>query len=282
MPIDKNRLRGHFDRAADSYDEAAVLQHEVARRLHERLALCRIAPQRILDIGAGTGRGTAALLKSYRGAQVIALDLSLAMLAKTRCRGSWLRRPSLLCADAERLPVADGSIDLLHSNLTLQWCNDLDRVFGGFRRAMGTGGLLMFTTFGPDTLKELRACWGRVDGRPHVNTFVDMHDIGDALVRAGFADPVMDMEVLTLTYREPRELMRDLKRIGATNAMRAGPSGLMSPTRLLAVERAYEDFRREDGLLPATYEVVYGHAWVPNAPPPSRIDPNSTIPINPR
>ena len=190
-----------------------------------------------------------------------------------------MRKPGLVCADAERLPVADARIDLIHSNLTLQWCNDLDRVFGEFRRVMRGGGLLMFTTFGPDTLKELRDCWERVDGRAHVNTFVDMHDVGDALVRAGFADPVMDMEVLTLTYRTPLDLMRDLKQIGATNALYAAPRGLTGPARLRAVERAYEVFRRSDGSFPATYEVVYGHAWVPSAPPPSRLDSAKTIPI---
>lgn len=277
VQIDKVRLRAAFDRAAARYDEAAVLQHEVGERMLERLEMVRLDPRRILDVGAGTGQATLAFLKRYRKAQVVALDLAPGMLRHLRGRSGWWRRPALVCADAERLPVVDESVDLLYSNLTLQWCNDLPTTLAGFRRAMRRGGLLMFSTFGPDTLKELRASWEAVDGYSHVNRFVDMHDIGDALVHAGFADPVMDMEMLTLTYGHARDLMRDLKRIGAANVTQGRSRGLTSTNRLRAVEQAYERFRRpDDGRLPATYEVVYGHAWVPDAPPPS-VDPPGAL-----
>lgn len=280
--IDKTRLRQRFDRAAASYDEAAVLQHEVAGRMLERLRLVRIDPRVILDVGCGTGRGTAALVDRYRKARVIALDLAPGMLRQTRRRLRWRRRAALVCADAERLPLAEGRVDLLYSNLTLQWCNDLDATFAGFRRVMRTGGVLMFSTFGPDTLKELRACWERIDGHTHVNRFIDMHDIGDALLRAGFADPVVDMEMITITYRDSRTLMHDLQRIGAANATVGRARGLTGRARLQAVELAYERFRNAEGLLPATYEIVYGHAWVPEAPPPSPPPPGGrSIPIHP-
>lgn len=280
--LEKRRLRAAFERAAAGYDETAVLQQEVGRRMRERLDLVKLAPRLVLDVGAGTGEGALALLKRYRRAAVVALDLACAMLRQVRRRAGWLRRPHLVGGDAECLPIADRCVDLLYSNLTLQWCNDLDQAFAEFRRVMRPGALLMFSTFGPDTLKELRAAWAQADQQTHVNTFIDMHDIGDALVRAGFADPVMDVEFITLTYPEVRALMRDLKHIGAANATLGRPRTLLGRERLRRVEEAYEGFRRPDGSLPATYEVVYGHAWVPDRPAPSRrAGASEVIPILP-
>ena len=187
------------------------------------------------------------------------------MLRHTRRRGRWLRRPHAVCADAARVPLASRSVDLVFSNLMLQWCNDPDTVFGEFRRVAAPGGLLTFTTFGPDTLKELRSAWSAADGYSHVNRFIDMHDLGDALVRAGFAEPVMDVEQFTLTYDDLRGLMNDLKAMGAHNVTHGRSRGLTGRRRLAAAVAAYEAFR-VDGRLPATWEVVYGHAWVPDAP----------------
>jgi len=152
------------------------------------------------------------------------------------------------------------------SNLMLQWCQDPDAVFGECRRVLKPGGLLTFTTFGPDTLVELRRAWAAADSRTHVNRFIDMHDLGDALVRSGLAEPVMDVERFTLTYAEVRDLMRDLKDIGAHNANAGRPRGLTGKGTLARMTAAYEAFRK-DGRLPATYEVVYGQAWCPVAPP---------------
>ncbi len=258
---DKASARRSFERAADRYDEAAVLQREVATRLLERLDLVRLSPQRILDLGSGTGYCIDGLLARYRKAEVVALDIALPMLRHARRRGRWLRRPRCVCADAERLPFADDSFDLVFSNLMMQWCVDLDATFAELRRVIRPGGLLLFSSFGPDTLKELRAAWGEVDGYAHVNTFLDMHDVGDALLRARFADPVMDVERLTLTYRDVRKLMRELKQIGAHNVTAGRPRGLTGRHRLQRLVEAYERFRH-DGLLPATYEIVNGHAWV--------------------
>jgi malonyl-CoA O-methyltransferase len=243
-----------------------MLQREIADRLLERLDYVRLQPRRVLDLGSGTGYAVDALQRRYRKARVVAVDFAHAMLIQARRRGTWLRRPLCLCADAERLPLADGAVDLILSNATFQWCNDLGAAFSECLRVLSPGGLLMFTTFGPDTLKELRAAWSSVDGYSHVSPFPDMHDVGDALVHARFADPVMDAERLTVTYTRLHDLMSDLKGIGAHNATDRRPRGLTGPRRLAAVQAAYEA-HRQDGRLPASFEVVYGHAWAPEQKP---------------
>jgi len=261
--IDKSQARASFEKAADSYDGAAVLQRQTAEEMLERLELVKLQPEVILDIGCGTGEATAALSKRYKKAKVIALDFAHAMLKHTRRRGSsWLKKQACVCADAEQLPLADASVDLIFSNATIQWCNDLERTFAGFLRVLKPGGLIMFSSFGPDTLTELRQAWAAVDGTSHVSPFLDMHDVGDALLRVGFADPVMDVERMTLTYPDVKGLMRDLKQIGAHNVTADRHRGLTGKGRMLAMTQAYEQFRR-DGQLPASYEVVHGHAWVP-------------------
>jgi malonyl-CoA O-methyltransferase len=255
--VDKRQARLAFERAAATYDAAAALQREVGQRMMERLDLIRLQPARILDLGAGTGEFSHALLRRYRKADVVAIDVAFSMLRRTRRRGGWLRRP-----DAESLPFAAGSFQFIFSNLMLQWCQDLEPVFAELRRVLAPGGLLMFTTFGPDTLRELRASWEAADGYSHVNRFIDMHDVGDALVRTRWAEPVMDAERITVTYREARTLMKDLKHLGAHNITAGRPRGLTGRRRLQRMLQAYEAYRR-DGVLPASYEVVYGHAWAP-------------------
>lgn len=267
--VDKRQVRRSFEHAAATYDAAAVLQHEVCARVLERLDYIRLEPAIILDAGSGTGNALAGLVQRYPRARIIALDVALAMLARGRSRvPRWKSLlagrspPAAVCGDIERLPLADGSIGMVWSNLALQWVHDLQHTFGEMQRVLMPGGLLMFSTFGPDTLRELRAAYAGTDRHTHVNRFIDMHDIGDMLVKAGFADPVMDMETFTLTYAEVRELMRDLKAIGAHNVTQGRPAGLSGKTLLRSVAQNYEALRRE-GRLPATFEVVYGHAWKP-------------------
>lgn len=262
---DKQAIRAAFEASASCYDEVAFLQREVASRLLERLDLLKMTPKRILDLGSGTGHCTEALAERYPAARIVALDLAESMLRHTRQRFSrWQRfrkKHAFVCGDAENLPFADNSFDLLLSNLTVQWCGDLEQTFSEFRRVLKPGGALFYTTLGPDTLKELRASWAEVDERVHVNTFLDLHDVGDAMLRARLAEPVMDMEHITLTYRDSMSLMRDLKELGAHNVNPGRSEGLTGPRKLKAVMQAYERFRQTDGLLPATYEVIYGHAW---------------------
>ena len=264
--IDGARVRRSFGRSARNYDAAAVLQQRVRGELLERLDVVRLEPTAVLDLGAGTGHASQALKRRYRSSQVVALDLAEGMLREAARQQSLLRRFRRVCGNAAALPLRDGSVDLVVSNLMLQWCNDPDAVFRECRRVLRPGGLLTFTTFGPDTLVELRRAWAAADGYAHVNRFIDMHDLGDALVRSGLAEPVLDVERYTLTYGEVRDLMRDLKSIGAHNANSGRPRGLTGKGALARMTEAYESARR-DGRLPATYEVVYGQAWCPAEAP---------------
>jgi malonyl-CoA O-methyltransferase len=267
--VDKNHARRSFARAARGYDQSAVLQNEVSQRMLDRLDYIKVAPQRILDAGSGTGGAISGLLHRYKSARVIALDVALPMLQLGRKRQPWWRqlasgatRSTPVCGDMERLPLASSSVDLVWSNLALQWLNDAPACFAELRRVLAPGGLVLFSTFGPDTLKELRNAYASVDGYTHVNRFTDMHDIGDMLVAAGFADPVMDMEQFTLTYPDVRALMLDLKAIGAHNVTLGRPPGLTGRSRFEKLTQNYETFRHQ-GTLPATFEVIYGHAWKP-------------------
>lgn len=261
--LDPSWVRRSFDRAAAGFDGAAVLHAEVRGHLLERLELTDLAPRVIIDAGAGTGHASRALARRYPKSRVVAVDISLGMLRAAARRRFWRKPFARLCASAEQLPLADGSVDLILSNLMLQWC-DPERVFGEFRRVLAPRGFLSFTSLGPDTLRELRAAWRQVDSQLRVQGFLDMHDVGDALVRAGFAAPVLDVERYTLTYPDVRRLAADLKAAGSRNALSGRLKALTGPRRFAALEAAYEAYRRE-GRLPATYEVVYGQAWAPLA-----------------
>ncbi|MDD4963593.1 MAG: malonyl-ACP O-methyltransferase BioC [Gallionella sp.] len=262
--IDKQQVRRSFSRAAKSYDAAAVLQREVCQRMLERLDYIRLQPTRVLDVGSGTGWGTRQLTAKYADAQVISLDIALGMLQLSRGQTSWWRKllspPPAVCADVEALPFAANSFEMVWSNLALQWCNDLPATIVDLHRILKPDGLLMFSTFGPDTLKELRRAFHGVDEHTHLNRFADMHDVGDMLSHGGFAEPVMDMEYLTLTYDDVRGVLYDLKAIGAHNATAGRGQGLMGKQAWARLVENYEQQRR-DGKLPATYEVIYGHAW---------------------
>jgi malonyl-CoA O-methyltransferase len=278
--LDRRLVRRAFERAAVTCDAAAVVQREVGARMAERLALVRLAPASILDAGCGTGEALGELSTRYPGAQLTGIDFALAMARAARerttaaavDRRSLLARmigarvtppsPHVVCGALEALPLKPGSIDLVWSNLALQWIDAPQQAFAEFHRVLRVGGLLTFTTLGPDTLRELRAAFAGIDGATHINRFFDMHDIGDMLVDSGFADPVMDMEMLTLTYADARAPMRELKALGAHNATAGRPRGLMGRSRWARMQGALERHRR-DGLLPVTIEVVYGHAWKP-------------------
>lgn len=269
--LDRALLRRRQARAAATADGADVLAREIARRMDERLDYIRLAPRRILDLGCGTGADLPRLAERYPDAVVLGADFAPPMLARAGSRsfgsgGGLLRRllggprrGTLFAADAERLPLARGSLSLVWSNLLLPALHDPLPALQEIHRTLEVGGLLMFSTLGPDTLKELRAAMPTAPGE-RVHRFIDMHDIGDALVKAGFADPVMDMEMLTLTYAELDDLFADLRAGGATNASTARPRALCGRQGWAAARAAYDALRR-DGRLPASFEIIQGHAW---------------------
>ncbi len=259
--LDKHFIKKMHNRAAKSYDHAAILQQEVLNRLLERLAYIRHRPETVIDIGCGTGWGIAGLQKRYPRARVHGLDIAELMLLQARQRFGRLRRKRLVAADLEQLPFAAHSFDLVFSSLSLPWCNDLRGTLGEFARVSKPGALLLFASLGPGTLNELAASWQALDALPRVHRFVDMHDVGDAMLAAGFAQPVVDTEVIRLEYAELRGLLSDLKHTGASNADVGRARGLTTAAKLARLEAAYREQGCADGKYVASYEVVYGHAW---------------------
>ncbi|MGR8947593.1 MAG: malonyl-ACP O-methyltransferase BioC [Gammaproteobacteria bacterium] len=263
-------VRKAFDKAAHTYDDYAILQRMVADELLDTLDLFTIQPRRIIDLGSGTGYCAKPLAKLYPKAKLTLCDLSENMLKVARQKSRrWLDPYSYLCANLSALPFADHSLDLIFSSLSFQWCSDLDRLFQECRRTLKADGLLIFSSLGPDTLKELRSAFA-VDGdAPHVHDFVDMHDVGDALIRAGFAAPVLQTDRVTMTYGSMRDVMRDLRGIGAANKAESRRRGLSPREVFRRAEEKYEAYRQQ-GLLPATYEIVYAHAFSPNKADPAQ------------
>jgi malonyl-CoA O-methyltransferase len=257
--LDRRAILSHFERASSTYDESAVLQQRVRQQMIDRLDWIAFEPETVVDLGCGTGHAALALGGRWPKARVIAVDFAPGMLREL-ARHDRDSRCERLCADARSLPLPDASIDLVFCNLMLPWCEDLDAVFTEIARVLRPRGLLSFTTFGPDTLVELRAAWQQADDGTHVHPFTDMHDIGDGLIRAGLAEPVLDVSRFTLTYPDVIALLRDLKATGSQNATTGRSRGLTGRGRLHAMEKAYEGFRTE-GVLPASYEVVFGQAW---------------------
>lgn len=276
IPWHTATVRTRFDRASATYADVAVVQREVGNRLLERFDVMRVAPRTILDIGCGPGTHTAALAARFADASVIAVDQSPAMVARAAPpeRGLLARIPGLanlrkrpsvrgLVADMAALPLPREHADVLWSNFALQWANDLPALFAEWNRVLKVGGVMMFTAPGPDTLQQLRNALTRAGEPPdeRVQRFTDLHDLGDMLVHAGFADPVMDMEVITLEYSNAAALWRDLKAQGASNSMQNRPRGLLTPRRLRSIEAELEAGRIDGGPIRIGVEVIYGHAW---------------------
>ena len=261
--LDKAAVRNFFDNAAKSYDDAAILHEEVLNRLIERLQYMRHRPATILDLGCGTGNGIRGLQKIYPRARVTALDLSPAMLERARGRFRFWSKRRLVAGDMEQLPFADASFDLVFSSLALAWSNDLGASLKELARVSADDALLLFASFGPGTLAELEASWRAQDSLPHVHGFVDMHDVGDAMMAAGFVQPVVDAEIIRLEYAEFRGLLDDLRKVGSSNAHVGRRRGLTSPARLRQLEESYREQGFEGDRFVASYEVVYGHAWAP-------------------
>jgi malonyl-CoA O-methyltransferase len=281
---DSRRLRKIFDRRAAAFDDVAFLPREIAQRMRERLDYIKINPSQVLDAGCGAGDDLPSLRERFPEAPVFGTDLSRAMLARALTHDatdtSWrrflpaslgkalgARGPRFAQADFSALPFASGAFEFIWSNLALHWHSRPDLVFPEWQRVLKVNGLLMFSTLGPDTLKELRGAYAEIEAAHGVNTnkhvidFVDMHDLGDMLVESGFEIPVMDQETLTITYKSPESLLADVRRWGAYPSRREALAGATTRRMHQALLAALEARRRDDGTIPLTFEVIYGHAW---------------------
>ncbi|CDG85137.1 methyltransferase domain protein [Janthinobacterium agaricidamnosum NBRC 102515 = DSM 9628] len=274
-PIDVVQVRELFSRPV-RIAPSDFLRREVSSRMHDRLELVKIVPRRVLDAGCGPGPDLALLQKDYPAAQVIGLDASEEMVRAARAPVSKMASLNqflskllpaksgvdLLCGDLGDLPFGPNSVDLIWSNLALHWHAQPDRVFAEWRRVLRLDGLLMFSCFGPDTFKEIRAAFAEADLAPHALPFVDMHDFGDMLVETGFSTPVLDMEIITVTYDTTSALLADVRAWGG-NPLSTRRRGLMGKAAWDRMLQALEALRRTDGKLGLTFEIIYGHAFRP-------------------
>ncbi len=256
-------IKQAFDNGSANYDEAAVVHKEVGERMIERLQYVNLEPDCVLDLGCNTGRFTRALKKKFKSAQVIAFDLAPKMLELTKQRTPWLqkRKTHFVNGDAMSLPFADDSMDLIFSALVFHWVADLSEVLKECARVLKPGGVLVFATFGPDTLRECRTSFAKVDDYRHVLDFTDMHDVGDALVASGFAEPVLDVEYFKLMYPSVRALLGEIKAMGANNHHGPRRVGLTGKHTFAQFIQHYQQDYQEGNHIPATYEVVYGQAF---------------------
>ena len=260
--LDKRSIKKFFNRAAKSYDNAAILHEELRNRLLQRLHYMRHRPETILDVGCATGKSIQGLQKTYPRARICATDLAHEMLRQFNPGFQLFNKKQLVVADMERLPFAAQSFDLVFSSLAMHWSNDPRVTLEEFERVAKPGALLLFSSFGPGTLVELADSWQEIDAYPHVHQFTDMHDVGDAMLAAGFAQPVVDAETIRMEYRDFRSLLNDLRKTGVCNADIGRRRGLLTPGKLGQLEESYRERACEDGKFIASYEVVYGHAWL--------------------
>lgn len=270
--------------------DSAFLRREIAQRMGERLDLIKLTPDSVLDAGCGTGDDLLMLHQRYPQARLYGTDLSRSMLDASNARLHaaqpffkrlfsqmiFRRKPvaQLQCGNFANLEWIDSSIGLLWSNLALHWHPHPEQALAEWRRVLQTEGLLMFTCFGPDTLKELRQAFAAADNYPHTPAFTDMHDLGDMLLQAGFATPVMDMEQLTITYDTPDKLLTDVRALGG-NPLTERRRGLLGRQAHQRFIQALESQRQADGKIPLTFEILYGHAFKPAT---ARLDTNE-VPI---
>lgn len=280
--FNKNHIINSFNRAAKTYDKAAILQREIAERLLDHLEPMRLQPKVILDLGSAIGYTAKLLKKRYPKATIVSIDIAENMLREAKRKGGWFHKPLCVCGDIERLPFQKSSIDLIFSNLALSWCLDLPSTFQQIRRSLRPDGLFLFSTLGPDTLKELRESWMSVDDNVHTHRFVDMHDIGDALIHAKFLDPVMEMDSLIMEYSDPTILLKDLKNTGSYNISAVRTKGLMGKNHWQKFINAYQKYRQENSSFPATFEIIYGHAWAPkmNVDALAKVDESGEVTIS--
>ncbi len=252
----------HFNSVAADYAHVAVLQQQVSQRLLSDLSYLTISPRVCLDLGCNTGLGIRQLAKQYKSMRFpIGIDIAMGMLQQAKARTRWWNKCRYVAGDAAQLPLASASVDLVYAALVLHWCSDTMSVLREVSRVLRPGGVFVFAAYGPDTLRELRASWAQVDNHQHTLSFMDMHSIGDALLAAGLADPVLHTEQFTLSYPDPEHVVRDIKAMGASYVGEGRCPGLTGKARWQRFIATYQRDYLQQGRIPASYEVVYGHAW---------------------
>ena len=279
--LDIKRLKKTFDKVAQHYDHVAVLQRQIADSMLTRMDVMTITPKTILEIGSATAYASRQLEKKFKKAQVFSLDFSANMLKQAKKQKKFFSKQQFVLADANRLPFKDNSMDMIFSNLLLHWLDDINSSMKEWQRVLKPEGVLMFSCFGPDTLQELRQSFTAIDDAPHVHQFLDMHDIGDAVFHAGFVNPVFDVEYFQLTYKNLKQLFKELKQSGYQNQEKQRHKGLMGKEAFAKLQKAYKHYVIEDNVYPASYEIIYGHGWGSEKQMHKQVDVSEhTIPIS--
>lgn len=258
--VETMKTRQAFNKSALLYDDVAALQREIGAKLFDRLDNIHVEPEYILDVGAGTGEPTVKLMKRYPTAKVVAMDIAPQMLKVAAKKAPFLRKMKTLCCDMHSFSIADNSIDMIYSNVAIQWSGNLSKVFNEFMRVLKPGGLLVYSTFGPNTLMELRESWAKVDSHTHVNSFASKESIEENMIESGFKNIEIDSANVHLSYTDVCSLMKDLKTLGANNKTDGRPRGMTGKNKFKKMLESYEKYRRYD-TLPATYDVIYCHSW---------------------
>ncbi len=264
--LDRRAVQRSFNRASGHALPAAHLQHRVGEELLERLDFFRLEPRLILDLGCGAGAAAMQLRRRFPRARVLGIDSAWRMAREARRRQRLWRRFECICADARALPLAAHTVDLLFSNLMLQWCDDPGAVFAEAQRVLRPGGLMLFSTLGPETLQELRTAWASADTASHVSAFADLTRLAAAMSGSGLSEPVVDRELRLTHYPDVRALMNELRTLGARHAAADRRRSLTGPGRLRAMLAAYESARTAAGI-PASWEIIYGAAFAGAARP---------------
>lgn len=269
----------NFNKAAATFDATAFFFSEINQKALQRLDVISIQPKRILDCGCGTGIGSQGLLKKYKKAEVVSFDLSQKMIEKAKKKKSWRQNNYFVCGSAEKLPFANDSFDFVYANLMLHWCEDIQQVFSEWQRVLSPNGLLMFSVFGPDTCKELLQATHVINPTQSVQGFIDMHDLGDALLKNQLLDPVLDVENVQINYPNEALLLQELRSVGGRNLHPERQKGLFGKNYLSKLKTELAEFKSSHGKIPLSLEVIFGHAWSGNAKRSVRAGNQIEIPI---
>jgi len=258
--LNQLHVRSGFDRAATRFAGADFVHRTAAEGLMQRLQPIAIAPRHVVDLGSALGAGSRQIARHFPKARILSIDRSAPMLKRAKDSRGWFSKVRELQADAAQLPLASGSVDYVFANLLLPWIDDVPACLREVARVLRKDGVFLFSTLGPDSLTVIRQAWSSVDDGPHVHHFADMHNLGDAVMQAGLSDPVLDIDYLSITYRDSGAILADLAAAGARNSLRDRRRSLTGKGRVARFRESLDD-RAIDGVIELKLELVYGHAF---------------------